>query len=57
MVAVPESRRSSALQGLYRWAAIVAALVVFAGFAQTYYLKAWFGTPTLPTLVGSPTTQ
>jgi len=24
---------------------------VFAGFAPTYYLKAWFGTPTLPTLV------
>lgn len=23
------------------------ALVVFAGFAPTYYLKAWLGTPTL----------
>lgn len=51
MVAVPESRRSSAMQRLYWWAAIVAALVVLAGFAPTYYLKAWFGTPMLPTLV------
>lgn len=35
---------------MYTWAAIVAALVVFAGFAPTYYLKGIFGTPALSTL-------
>lgn len=34
----------------YTWAAVVAALVVFAGFARTYYLKGAFGTPDLSTL-------
>lgn len=27
-----------------------AAAIVFAGFAQTYYMKLWFGTPELPAL-------
>jgi len=35
----------------FTWAAIVAVLLVFAGFARTYYLKAFFGTPALPTLL------
>lgn len=35
---------------LYTWAALVAMLVVFAGFAPTYYLKSAFGTPDLSTL-------
>jgi hypothetical protein len=35
---------------LYTWAAAVASLVVFAGFARTYYLKSGFGTPELPPL-------
>lgn len=35
---------------LYTWAAVVALLVVFAGFARTYYLKGAFGTPDLSTL-------
>jgi hypothetical protein len=30
--------------------AVTAAVIVFAGFAQTYYLKLWFGTPELPAL-------
>lgn len=30
--------------------AATAAAIVFAGFAQTYYLKLWFGTPELPAL-------
>jgi hypothetical protein len=34
----------------YTWAAVVAALVVFAGFARTYYLKGAFGTPDLSAL-------
>lgn len=32
-------------------AAIVAMLLVFAGFARTYYLKIFFGTPLLPPLL------
>lgn len=35
---------------LYTWAAIIAALVVFAGFARSYYLKGFFGSPDLTTL-------
>lgn len=35
----------------FTWAAIVAMLLVFAGFARTYYLKTFFGTPALPPLL------
>ena len=35
---------------LYLTAALVAAAVVFAGFARTYYLKGLFDTPALPLL-------
>ena len=35
----------------FTWAAIVAMLLVFAGFARTYYLKTFFGTPVLPALL------
>ena len=35
---------------MYTIAAIVAAIVVFAGFAPSYYLKGVFGTPELSTL-------
>jgi hypothetical protein len=35
---------------MYTVAAIVAAIVVFAGFAPSYYLKGVFGTPELSTL-------
>jgi len=35
----------------FTWAAIVVSLLVFAGFARTYYLKSFFGTPALPTLL------
>jgi hypothetical protein len=46
-----EFRRLHGTHRLYRWAAIVAALLVFSGFARTYYLKSVFQTPALPTLV------
>lgn len=36
---------------LYSWAAIAVALVVFAGFARTYFLKRLFGSPELPLLL------
>jgi len=35
---------------LYTTAAVVASLIVFAGFARSYYLKTVFGTPELPLL-------
>lgn len=36
---------------LFIGAAIGIVLIVFVGFARTYFLKAWFGTPALPWLV------
>ena len=42
--------RRSSDRSIYTWAAIVAALVVLAGFARTYYAKAAFGTPELSAL-------
>ena len=42
--------RRSSDRSIYTWAAAVAALVVLAGFARTYYAKAAFGTPELSAL-------
>ncbi len=53
MVSTPldvEIVRRGGERRLYTWAAAIAALVVFAGFARTYYLKSAFGTPDLSTL-------
>src|SRR5690348_1239533 len=44
-------RRRSAERGIYTWAALLAVMIVFAGFARTYYLKSVFGTPGLSNLV------
>ena len=38
-------------RGVYTWAALAAVIVVFAGFARSYYLKGIFGTPALTGLV------
>jgi hypothetical protein len=35
---------------IYRVAAITATALVFAGFARTFYLRAWFASQPLPTL-------
>lgn len=35
----------------YTWGAVAIALLVFAGFARTYYLKELLGTPSLPLLL------
>ncbi|MGC1617778.1 MAG: hypothetical protein WA765_04755 [Candidatus Acidiferrum sp.] len=35
----------------FTWIALVVLLIVFTGFARTYYLKSFFGTPALPTLL------
>jgi hypothetical protein len=32
----------------YPWLALALSLLVFIGFARSYYLKAWFDTPPLP---------
>jgi hypothetical protein len=34
-------------RGLYSYAVLGAAIIVFAGFAQSYFLKGFFGTPPL----------
>lgn len=43
--------RPRADRGLYTWAALAAVIVVFAGFARTYYMKGVFGAPALSGLV------
>lgn len=35
----------------YTWVAVCIFLIIFAGFARTYYLKTLFGTPALPLLL------
>jgi hypothetical protein len=47
---VPVVARPAGERRMYTAAAIAAAIVVIAGFAPTYYLKAAFGTPELSTL-------
>lgn len=44
-------RPSGVDRRFYTWAAIAAALIVFAGFARSYYLKGAFGSPALAPLV------
>jgi hypothetical protein len=51
MAGIDRAARIGADRRLYTWAAIVAALVVFVGFARSYYLKGVFGAPALPSLV------
>ena len=36
---------------LYIWFAVFMPVIVLAGFARTYYLKGFFGTPALPGLL------
>src|SRR3979411_3033529 len=36
---------------LYIWFAVLMPLIVLAGFARTYYLKSFFGSPPLPGLL------
>lgn len=43
--------RTGGERRLYTWAAILVALVVFAGFAQTYYLNGISGAKSLSTLL------
>ncbi len=43
--------RRQAGRGLYLWAALTAVMIVFAGFARTYYLKSFFDSHALSHLV------
>jgi hypothetical protein len=38
-------------RAIFTWAALAAVMIVFAGFARTYYLKSVFGAPALSGLV------
>lgn len=49
--AVAKPRTLKKDRRIYAWAAIAVPLIVLAGFARTYYLKGFFGTPQLPALV------
>lgn len=51
MAAIPVVTGRTRERRLYTAGAIAAVLVVFAGFARTYYLKGAFGTPELPPLM------
>ncbi|MHB1233047.1 MAG: hypothetical protein ACYCZQ_10795 [Burkholderiales bacterium] len=51
MSATSRAMNSNAGRRLYTLAAITAVVIVFSGFARTYYLKTVFGTPALSTLV------
>jgi hypothetical protein len=48
---VPAPVRRRVDRDLYTWGALIAVILVFSGFARTYYLKQAFGTPALPALV------
>jgi len=51
MVAVHDAPRGGSGRSLYTWAAVTIIVIVLAGFAHSYYLKTWFGTPVLPGLL------
>ena len=46
-----DANRTRSRGRFYTWAAVSTLLIIFAGFARTYYLKALFGTRTLPLLL------
>jgi len=45
------AEHASARGSFYTWVAVATFLIVFAGFARTYYLKILFGTRALPLLL------
>ncbi len=51
MAAIDGTAPRNAERRFYGLAALAAALIAFAGFARTYYLKDVFGSPELPGLV------
>ncbi len=51
MTTLPRSPLRAADRPLYLWGGVVAAAIVFAGFARTFYLKGLFDTPALSGLL------
>jgi hypothetical protein len=51
MATTPNFNRRISDRPLYLLAAIIIPLIVLAGFARTYYLKGFFATPALPSLI------
>ena len=51
MATTPNIHRRISDRPLYLLAAVVIPLIVLAGFARTYYLKGFFATPPLPSLI------
>ena len=51
MAVDPITPRSALDRRFSTYVSIIAALVVFANFFRTYYLKDAYGTPVLPTLL------
>lgn len=47
----PTSRTRRTGHGLYAWVAVAAALIIFAGFARTFYLRSISGAPPLSSLL------
>ncbi|HEY7872071.1 MAG TPA: hypothetical protein VIC31_05075 [Rudaea sp.] len=48
---IQTAARISAERHLYPWVPLGVAALIFAGFAQTFYLKTWFASPVLPLLL------
>jgi hypothetical protein len=51
MATTPNLHRRINDRPLYLLAAVIVPLVVLAGFARTYYLKGYFATPALPSVI------
>src|SRR5580765_2380755 len=51
MATTPNFNRRISDRPLYLLAAVIIPLIVLAGFARTYYLKGFFATPALPSLI------
>lgn len=51
MAANPAVQRSGRDRRLYTWFAILMPFIVVLGFARTYYLKGFFDTPAIPSLL------
>ena len=50
-VDAPTARTRGSGHGFYAWVALAAALIIFAGFARTFYLRSISGAPPLSTLL------
>jgi hypothetical protein len=51
MATTPNIHRRISDRPLYLLAAVIIPIIVLAGFARTYYLKGFFGTPPLPSFI------